>query len=319
MPPSSLSKKILEFGSLSLIFVLILIALILFFVPSTSAVGNGYFDIEKGEGLSQIAALLVERGYMNNSAPFKICSFLLGAGKRSQAGVYQIEKPLGACQLAYRISNGIYSTTPVKLTIPEGFLKKEIAAKFADFPRFDQEKFLGLAPEGYLFPDTYFFNPSMTETDVIEIMKNNFEKQMAPLQNDIKKSKRSLREIIIVASIVERETVFAEDRPKVAEVLWRRLDLGMPLQADATFAYINGKGTFQLTDDDLKINSPYNTYTRVGLPPTAIGNPGLASIKAALYPAKTDYLYFLSDKTGRVYFAKTFEEHQTNRERYLGK
>ncbi|MFZ3020370.1 MAG: endolytic transglycosylase MltG [Minisyncoccia bacterium] len=319
MNPEELKKIILKYEFWGILFVVFFSALLLFSIPSSTTNFPQYFDVPKGSGLSQISNNLYEMGFIRSELQFKMCAYLLGGHSHSVAGVYEFEKALGPCVLAKRISSGVFSISPVKITIPEGFLKSEIALKFKDYPRFNKEIFLNIAPDGYLFPDTYFFNPNMTEKEVIEKMTNNFNNHISPLEPQIVKSKRTLKEVIIVASIVERETIFPEDRPKVAQVLWKRLDLGMPLQADATFAYINGKGTFQLTDDDLKINSPYNTYNHVGLPPTPIGNPGLDAIKATITPSKTNYLYFLSDKAGHMYFAKTFEEHQTNREKYLGK
>jgi len=120
-----------------------------------------------------------------------------------------------------------------------------------------------------------------------------------------------------MASILEGEALTTSDRKLVAGVLWRRLEIGMPLQVDATFSYVNGKTTFELTLDDLKIDSPYNTYKYKGLPPTPINNPGLNSINAALYPTKTKYLYFLSGNDGKMHYARTFEEHKRNRQLYL--
>ncbi len=319
MDPEILKRKILKYEFWGLLFIIFFSTLLLFSIPTSSINFPHYFDVPKGDGLSQISNSLKENGFIRAELPFKLCAYLFGGHSHSVTGVYEFEKPLGPCILAKRISKGTFSISPVKITIPEGFLKKEIIVRFKEYPRFNASNFLINAPEGYLFPDTYFFNPNMTEVDVIEKMTSNFQTHISPMQAEITKSKRTLKDIIIVASIVERETIFPEDRPKVAQVLWKRLDLGMPLQADATFAYINGKGTFQLTDEDLKINSPYNTYNRKGLPPTAIGNPGLDAIKATITPSKTNYLYFLSDKAGHMYFANSFEGHQANREKFLGK
>ncbi len=318
MDAETLKKNILRYEFFGVLFIIFFSFLLLFSIPNSTTTFPKYFDVPKGASLGEISLSLREKGLIRNELPFKLCSYLFGH-LESKAGVYNFEKPLGACRIAKRINKGTYSLSSLKITIQEGLSKKEILNKFRDFPRFNFRTFLATAPEGYLFPDTYFFDPNMTEKDVIEIMTNNFKKHIEPLEIDIKKTKRSEADIIKMASIVERETIFPEDRAKVAQVLWKRLDMGMALQADATFIYINGKGTFQLTTDDLKIDSPYNTYVHTGLPPTPIGNPGLESIKATLYPAKTNYLYFLSDKAGHMYFAKTFEEHQINREKYLGK
>jgi UPF0755 protein len=132
-------------------------------------------------------------------------------------------------------------------------------------------------------------------------------------------STHSLKDSIIMASILENEARTTESRKIIAGILWKRLYLGMPLQVDSTFSYINGKNTYDLTLDDLKINSPYNTYLYKGLPPGPISNPGLDAINDAIYPTKTPYLYFLSSKSGDMYYAKTFEEHKRNKELYLNK
>ncbi len=319
MDPQLLRKRILEWESLVVIIFFGFVFVLSLFRPQSNLEYPQFFEIEKGSGLSVIAQDLKDGGFINHRTLFKACAYFLGGSRGLNAGVYEFERSLGACPLAFRITNGHYSIHPIKTTFQEGILKTEIADKLKKLPRFDVANFMKIAPEGYLFPDTYFLSANMSEVEVIEIMKDNFDKKVSVLEPDIKTSKRSLAQIVIIASLVERETMYAEDRARVAQVLWKRLDMRMPLQADASFAYINGKGTFQLTDEDLKINSPYNTYNRIGLPPTAIGNPGLESIKAALYPAKTNYLYFLSDKAGHMYFANSFEGHQVNREKYLGK
>lgn len=319
MDPEILKKKILEYESLVVIIFFVAVLVLSIFRAQSSINYPHFFYVKNGDTLSSIASNLDKSGFIKHQTIFKACAYLMGGSRGLNAGVYEFEKPLGACPLAFRIVKGNYSIHPIRTVFQEGIMKKEIVEKLKELPKFDAEKFLDTAKEGYLFPDTYFLNADMSEVEIIEIMKNNFDKKIATLETDIKKSKRTLKDIIIIASIVERETKFPEDRAKVAQVLWKRLDMKMPLQADATFAYINGKGTFELTEEDLKTNSPYNTYNRIGLPPTPIGNPGLESIKATISPSKTNYLYFLSDKAGHMYFANTFEGHQVNREKYLGK
>ena len=126
-----------------------------------------------------------------------------------------------------------------------------------------------------------------------------------------------LGDIIIMASILEAEARTTESRKIIAGILWKRLKLGMPLQVDSTFSYINGKNTYELTLDDLQIDSPYNTYKYASLPPGPIGNPGVDAINSALNPTVTKYLYFLSSKSGKMYYATTFEQHIKNKELYL--
>ena len=172
--------------------------------------------------------------------------------------------------------------------------------------------------EGYLFPDTYFLSPNIKAGDLILMMRENFARQIQPFEGDILKSKRTLNDIVIMASIIEKEANGSlETKRIVSGILWKRLSLKMPLQVDAPFVYYNGKNSYTLTKEDLAKDNPYNTYINKGLPPTPISNPGIDSLRAAIAPTQTSYLYFLSDKKGNVYYAKTFAEHQKNRELYL--
>ena len=148
-------------------------------------------------------------------------------------------------------------------------------------------------------------------------MIGNFGERIKILEEDIKKFGKSESDVIKMASILENEARLYESRQIVAGILWKRISLKIALQVDAAFKYINGKTTEDLTLDDLKINSPYNTYNRLGLPPTPISNPGLLAIKAAVNPIKTQYLYFLSDKSGNMHYAITLEEHAENKWKYL--
>jgi UPF0755 protein len=148
-------------------------------------------------------------------------------------------------------------------------------------------------------------------------MKSNFFDRIKTLDTEISNFDKPLPDIIKMASIVEEEARTFESKQIIAGILWKRLSIGMPLQVDASFKYINGKGTKDLTLTDLKIDSPYNTYVYKGLPPTPIANPGLVSIKATVTPIKTDYLYFLTDRKGVMHYAKTYSEHLANKKKYL--
>ena len=189
----------------------------------------------------------------------------------------------------------------------------------AKIKNFDKNEFLKIAEshEGYLFPDTYNFTFDATPQNVLDALLANFNKRIGEAQKQINDFGRPLTDVINMASIVEEEGRSPEVRQTIAGILWKRLDMGMPLQVDAAFAYIDGKTTFQLATTDLEIDSPYNTYTRKGLPPTPITNPGLDAILLTVTPIQTPYLYYLTDKNGVMHYAKTYAEHLKNKEIYL--
>jgi len=148
-------------------------------------------------------------------------------------------------------------------------------------------------------------------------MEENFTAKTASIQKDAKKFNKTFQEILIMASILEKEVRTAEDRKIVAGILWKRIRTGMPLQVDAVFPYITQRKNRTITRDDLKIDSPYNTYINKGLPPGPIANPGLDTILAAINPKETKYLFYISDKKGIIRYASTLEEHNKNVDKYL--
>ncbi len=275
------------------------------------------FSVERGAGLSQVADMLEGERIIRYRAPFMACSLFMDGGKNIKAGVYELFQKTHPCRIAYKLVEGDYGLVAMSITIPEGTSVEGIAERFSDFPYFDKERFLKDAPEGYLFPDTYFVFPDITDREVLSLMSENFDRRMLPIMEEVEKSGRTLKEIITMASIIEGEANSPESRRMVSGILWERMRLGIALQVDATFAYVNGKNTYQLSLMDLEIDSPYNTYRYRGLPPTPISNPGMDSIEAALRPTESDYLYFLSDLAGNMYYAEDFDGHQHNRERYL--
>ncbi len=188
--------------------------------------------------------------------------------------------------------------------------------------------------EGFLFPDTYFLPIPGTSTNESELLikkaLDNFSLKFTDqMVLDAKAQNMSVFDIVILASIIERESGrnatteqqkqnLDQERKLIAGLFYNRLNIGMPLQSDATVNYITKKNTPAISSEDSKIDSPYNTYMNKGLPPGPISNPSLSSLMAAIYPAKTNYLYFLSDpNTGKAIFAQTFEEHIINKQKYL--
>jgi UPF0755 protein len=215
---------------------------------------------------------------------------------------------------------GDYGISAKKITFPEGFTNIQFAARLeANLPNFNKNTFLDLAStsEGYLYPETYFFLPSDTEEVIFNKMKSTFDAETKTLENDFAMSQKTSKDIVIMASILEREVKSKEDKQMASNILWNRIKNGMALQVDATLAYERDKDSYTLTTADLRKDSPYNTYTRRGLPPTAISNPGFDSIFAALNPIPNNYVYFLTDREGKVYYAKTYEEHLKNKRKYI--
>lgn len=236
-----------------------------------------------------------------------------------QAGAYRFETPQNAVTVAIRLVTGAYGLPPVRLTFPEGFTVREATAQVAfAFPDISAEAFLEEAKpyEGYLFPDTYFF-PAISDTaSILALLRANFDTKTAPLLRNASTS-ISISDTVIIASLIEREARTLESKRIVAGILLNRLELGMPLQVDAVFGYIFGRDTYSPSYADLAVDSLYNTYTHKGLPPGPISNPGLDSLEAALHPAQTEYLYYLTGKDGLMHYATTHAGHQANRKKYL--
>lgn len=277
---------------------------------------NKIITIEKGATLKQIAANFKQENLIRFPILFDVLIRWTGHETDIKAGKYVFNRPFSIIGLALRLINGDYGIPAVKITIPEGSTIRDINKIFlnAGFENFEiKNKEL----EGYLFPDTYFFLMNNDSEEIITKMKENLETKTAKLENEIKAQNRTFRQILTMASLLEKEAPKTEDRKIISGILWKRLDKKMPLQVDATLDYALGKNTFELTADDLKTDGPYNTYTRIGLPPTPICNPGLDAILAAIHPEESPYWYYLSDKDGNIYYSKTFEEHITKKQKYL--
>jgi UPF0755 protein len=208
----------------------------------------------------------------------------------------------------------------VAVTIPEGATRKDIA-KTAQLknPQFDVDAFLSLTEgkEGYLFPETYFVPPDFTAEELVAFIEKTYQEKVVPLKTQFEARGRTEKEVLTLASLLERETNSEESMKVVAGILENRMEIGMALQVDASLEYILEKPLKELTPEDLKIDSPYNTYSHNGLPPTPIGNPGLRAIEAILNPTKSSYFYYITDEQGEFHYAKTFEEHKLNVQKYL--
>lgn len=310
--------RIIFFGVLTLVFFSASVSF--FLLPPSSFQKNKTFHIKNGDSLGQVSLLLKEGNIIRSRALFEFCVTTAAGDKGVKMGRYVFETPIGACAVALRLIHGDFGMPAIKTTIPEGFSNIQIAALLGTkIPDFDKDSFVehARALEGYLFPETYYFPDDVTPGEVETKLNTTFKEKIAKLQPKIDSSGHSLREIIIMASILEREATTEADRYLVSGVLWGRIKNGMPLQVDAPFLYLLGKKSSELTQSDLQIKSAYNTYRNKGLPGGPIGNPGMSAILAAVSPKESPYVYYLSDSKGVMHYAKTFDEHMANKAKYL--
>ena len=305
------------------VLVVAVFSVLVFALTPPSAFPSGFVvTIPKGMTISETAVLLEEKEIIRSSFLFKILSLLLGGNSGLKAGEYHFSDPISVYEVAKRFSGGIQNVSEIRVTIPEGLSNAEVASLLVkSLPRLDRVRFVELAKkkEGYLFPDTYVFQQNATEEDIISELTQNFEKRILPLRTALERSGKTPRDILIMASLIEGEARTSETRREISGILWRRMELGMLLQVDAVFPYILGKNTFEVTTEDMKVDSPYNTYKYAGLPPGPINNPSFDAISASVHPNKTVYLYYLTDSEGVMHYARTHAEHLTNRAKYLGK
>jgi UPF0755 protein len=296
-------------------------ALYFVFLAAPLSFPNGaYVNIPRGSSLTQSAQILSDRGIIRSQLLFKAFAYLFGSERHVTAGEYYFPRKSNVFAIAMRLGTGDFLVDQASVRIPEGATLEDIAGLLAkNVPDFDRLAFMRDArgKEGYLFPDTYYFMPGEGTDAILGAFANNFSKNIAKIQPQIDSFGKPLSDVIIMASLLEREAPDTYDRRVIAGILWKRIKMGMPLQVDAVFPYIIGKNSFDLTQSDLKTNSPYNTYTNKGLPPGPIANPGLDAILAAVTPIETSYLYYLSDLNGNFHYSATYEQHLAFKNKYL--
>ncbi len=254
--------------------------------------------ISNGESINSVALRLESEKAIRYDFTLKIFIKLLKSGKGIISGDYLIKKNSPVWRVAWQISRGHHNIEPVRIVIREGLTNENIASLLADkLAGFRRDLFLTGTndKQGYLFPDTYFFFPLDTADEIIAKLSNNFETRIKSFTSEIDKSGKSLRDIIIMASILEGEAGGKEDIGIISGILWKRISLDIPLQVDVD----------------------KSTYETKGLPSKPLNNPGLQSIEAAISPISSPYLYYLHDKNGKVHYAATFEEHKSNIIKYL--
>ncbi|MBI2047907.1 MAG: endolytic transglycosylase MltG [Parcubacteria group bacterium] len=306
--------------ALFLLIAFVVIVYLVFLSPPSSFPNDAHFIIEKGQTLSQVSKQLKDQGLIKSPTVFEIIVISLEGEGGARHGEYLFKKPESVLTVGRRITSADFGIIPISIVVPEGTTVVGIANIFEkQLTGFNKDVFVRIAKkdEGYLFPDTYKFFPNDGELQVYRAMRENFNEKMKAVMPNLEASGKTLKDIIIMASLLEREARTMETRRTISGILWKRLLIGMPLQVDAVFEYIIGKNTYTLTTEDLQIDSPYNTYKYKGLPVGPIANPGMNAIFAALNPTKSPYLYYLSDKEGNVYYSRTFDEHVAKKARYL--
>lgn len=288
------------------------------------------FTIEKGEPFSKVVDDLFHKEIIGSSSSFKIVAFLYGASTKVKAGKYLIENGLNYFQLVKLLIRGARGNQ-VLVTIPEGIWQHNLAKLLERKLKVSSKKFMKLSKdrsflnslhvvannlEGYLLPNTYYFYENSSTKDVIRKLKTEMDKiftEPAVIKQMVKLDMNK-HEILTLASIVDGETNKESEFKLIAGVYYNRLRRGILLQADPTIQYLkrNRKSRNKVYYKDLEINSPYNTYKYKGLPPGPINNPGKDAILATIFPAKTDYIFFVADGTGGHKFAKKNSEHNRN-------
>ncbi len=276
--------------------------------------------IKEGMSVREVGRYLEKENLIHSEIMFTVSNILFYQNEGVKTGVYVFEKETSLFTIAHLLAHGESMQTFRRVTIPEGLASYQITPLLEEsLPHFNSEVFLTLAQEkeGMLFPETYFIDTHMTEEDIISMFVSEYHTSIDEVREIIDASGKTEREILIMASLLEREAKGMTDKQMVAGILYNRLSIDMPLQVDAVFGYILKRDTFHPSFSDLHIESPYNLYQVRGLPPGPINNPGLESIIAASTPIKSDYLYYLTGVDGNMYYAKTFEGHRENRRRFL--
>lgn len=312
--------------------IVIAVAIALSVLYSTVSLGveTRIVYVQKGTNFRSIAQKLEADGIIQSSRFFGYAASALGVQKKIKAGEYEFSGSLSMMQVLDILRKG--KVRVYQVTIPEGYNIADVAQAFADAGLVDEDEFIKRAKdgkfaatlgvegntfEGYLYPDTYYFEKGVTPDEIITKMTHKFLAiYNADIAAGVKAKGISMAELVTLASIVEKETGQGAERDKVASVYQNRLKRRMMLQSDPTVIYGIENFDGNLTRAHLKTKTPYNTYIKYGLPPGPIANPGRASLLAALNPADTDYLYFVSMNNGTHKFSKTLKEHNAAVDRY---
>ena len=284
------------------------------------------FKVKEGMDAAEIARRLEKEGLIDSGFKFRMLAKWGGYEDKLKVGSYNLNTAMTYDEIFQKLLAG--EPEVIQFTIPEGFGVKDIAKRLEETGLVDREEFLKKAEkfvpydyvekrsnvfyycEGFLFPDTYEVENDVEVDDILKLMAENFDYRLnKKMRERAKEEGLSIYDLITLASIVEKEVRYPEDRPIVAQVFFKRLKLDMPLQTDASLQYLMDTPKEDVSIADTKIDSPYNTYQHKGLTPGPIANPGIESINAVLYPADTNYLYFVADRSGHNHYSDNYEEH----------
>jgi len=326
-------KKPLIFALLFLILILTPVLLNKYYnyllEPRSKEETSQIFVIKPGQPVTQIAQNLEEAGLVKNALAFRLLVAQMGIAQNIQAGDFRLSPDKTSREIATELTHGAID---VWITLPEGMRIEEQAARLEEKLKFgsnekyqfDKGQYIKTAQEGYMFPDTYLVAKDATAADIAQRLRQTFDEKVATLLAKGKESNLTEEEVLILASLVERESKSPRERPIIAGILLNRLNTGMALQVDATIQYAKGydsnENTWwgQVTPSEYEtVKSRFNTYLYPGLPPAPIANPGLESLQAAAEPAQTEYFYYLHDAEGKVHYATTAEEHNQNIQDFL--
>lgn len=297
-------------------------------------------DIPDGSGVKQIGAILEREKMIKSSYAFEWYIYLKKWGSELKAGQYKFDPTKNLAQIAQQLREGGAESQEYQVTIREGLRREDVAKDIAKLGYVTEADMLAATDhlpanlpfasllsdvpadataEGFLYPETYRFFKTDTAADIVDRLIAQFDATLdEQTRADIEASGRTLYETMTLASIVQAETSNPENQKKVASVFLNRLEQGMKLESDVTVLYALNKHDPYVTYDDLAVESPYNTYKYAGLIPAPLSSPTIDAIRAVAKPDQTDYLYFVADlKTGKVYFSKTYEEHQAYVDKYL--
>ena len=297
---------------------------------------NIIITVEPGMTNADIATLLQNKKMINSPVFFRLQSKFARMERSLQAGEYEIVSGMSNWEIIDLFSKG--QVRHKTLTIPEGYTIEQIAKKIEESGLGSAEEFKKAAKdyapysymetsnnnvifkaEGFAYPSTYYLSPGSAEKEILAIMVKEFDTQLTEdIRQKAKDKNISIRDLVNLASLVEKEAVFPEERPVIAGVFLKRLQIQMPLQSDTTIQYILGVQKKEISIADTKIDSPYNTYLYAELPPGPIASPSISTINAVLDPKQTNYLYFVADLEGHHHFTETYQDHLKEIERIHG-